>query len=59
MPEKEPKDTRNLPREKIDEITQKAINITGSWVSKEDPQGSYTGRPVIPGEVPVQDADDL
>ena len=24
-----------------------------------DPQGSYTGVPVIPGEQPVQDADDL
>ncbi len=24
-----------------------------------DPLGSYTGVPVIPGEVPVQDADDL
>ena len=24
-----------------------------------DPQGSYTGRPVDRGELPVQDADDL
>ncbi len=24
-----------------------------------DPQGSYTGRPKIPYETPVQDADDL
>ena len=24
-----------------------------------DPQGSYTGKPVIPTEKPVQDADDL
>ena len=24
-----------------------------------DPQGSYTGRPQDPHEVPVQDADDL
>lgn len=24
-----------------------------------DPNGSYTGRPEIPGELPVQDADDL
>ena len=24
-----------------------------------DPQGSYTGRPETPGEIPVQDADDL
>lgn len=27
--------------------------------SKTDPLGSYTGRPEDPGEVPVQDADDL
>ncbi len=27
--------------------------------SPADPQGSYTGRPVEPGETPVQDADDL
>lgn len=26
---------------------------------KTDPQGSYTGRPADPYEVPVQDADDL
>lgn len=24
-----------------------------------DPQGSYTGVPMNPGEIPVQDADDL
>jgi hypothetical protein len=27
--------------------------------SKTDPQGSYTGKPLNPNEVPVQDADDL
>ena len=27
--------------------------------SKTDPQGSYTGKPLEPGEVPVQDSDDL
>lgn len=26
---------------------------------KTDPQGSYTGRPENPYELPVQDADDL
>ncbi len=25
----------------------------------QDPLGSYTGRPMEPGEKPVQDADDL
>ena len=28
-------------------------------VIQTDPQGSYTGRPKDPYEVPVQDADDL
>jgi hypothetical protein len=27
--------------------------------SKDDPNGSYTGKPLKPGEKPVQDADDL
>lgn len=27
--------------------------------SKDDPQGMYTGKPMNPGEVPVQDSDDL
>lgn len=27
--------------------------------SRMDPNGSYTGRPLRAGEVPVQDADDL
>lgn len=27
--------------------------------SRTDPNGSYTGRPMARGEVPVQDADDL
>jgi len=26
---------------------------------KEDPQGSYTGKPTDPKDTPVQDADDL
>ena len=27
--------------------------------AKDDPQGSYTGKPAETNEVPVQDADDL
>lgn len=27
--------------------------------AKDDPEGSYTGMPAIPGEMPQQDADDL
>ena len=28
-------------------------------ISPTDPQGSYTGIPVVPDEIPIQDADDL
>ena len=28
-------------------------------IIRTDPQGSYTGRPADPYEIPVQDADDL
>ena len=27
--------------------------------AKDDPEGSYTGMPASPGEMPQQDADDL
>lgn len=27
--------------------------------AKDDPEGSYTGVPAIPNEMPLQDADDL
>ena len=27
--------------------------------AKDDPEGSYTGIPRVPGEMPQQDADDL
>ncbi|MBQ1263791.1 MAG: hypothetical protein IIV87_03810 [Oscillospiraceae bacterium] len=30
-----------------------------SFASKNDPNGSWTGRPLDEGELPVQDADDL
>ena len=38
--------------DKVDDVMNKAP-------SKTDPLGSYTGMPVNPHEVPVQDADDL
>lgn len=38
---------------------QSAEAMTDFCAEKTDPQGSYTGRPIDPEEVPVQDADDL
>lgn len=44
--------TKNAPMED-------AMAMTDYQESATDPQGSYTGVPAIPDEVPVQDADDL
>jgi len=38
---------------------QKAMDMSIWQSAKTDPQGSYTGTPADPDEVPVQDADDL
>lgn len=38
---------------------EKAMDLTIWQSAKTDPQGSYTGTPADPYEVPVQDADDL
>ena len=37
----------------------KVQQIIAGNVSQTDPFGSYTGVPINPGEVPVQDVDDL
>ena len=37
----------------------KAMHMTLWQSAKTDPQGSWTGIPADPYEVPVQDADDL
>ncbi|MDE6880613.1 MAG: hypothetical protein K2P20_04565 [Oscillospiraceae bacterium] len=37
----------------------KAMDLTCWQSAKTDPQGSWTGTPADPDEVPVQDADDL
>ncbi len=37
----------------------KAMEMTIWQSAKTDPQGSYTGCPADPFEVPVQDVDDL
>ena len=38
---------------------KKAMDLTVWQSAKTDPQGSWTGTPADPYEVPVQDADDL
>lgn len=38
---------------------EEAMTMTEFQESATDPQGSYTGVPAIPDEIPVQDADDL
>jgi len=48
-----------FPLEKIRRINQKTRQIIAGNVSRTDPDGSYTGVPIHPGEVPVQDVDDL
>ena len=48
-----------LPQEKIERITWKIRQMTAGNMSKTDPNGSYTGVPLNPMEIPVQDADDL
>lgn len=38
---------------------EKAMDLTIWQSAKTDPQGSWTGTPADPWEIPVQDADDL
>lgn len=38
---------------------EEAMTMTEYQECATDPQGSYTGVPAIPDEIPVQDADDL
>ncbi|MCI8843577.1 MAG: hypothetical protein HFF08_05645 [Oscillospiraceae bacterium] len=46
-------------REKKKNPMEAAMAMTEFQESATDPQGSYTGTPADPDEVPVQDADDL
>lgn len=42
------------------DIKNRAVrDIINSLPSRTDPNGSYTGRPLNPAEIPTQDADDL
>ena len=51
-------DARKSKQEK-DSPMNRAMDMTGWQSAKTDPQGSWTGTPADPGEIPVQDADDL
>ena len=46
-------------QKKSGEPMEKAMDMSVWQSAKTDPQGSYTGTPADPYEVPVQDADDL
>lgn len=48
-----------VPSGGSDQAMDKAMNMTVWQSAKTDPQGSWTGTPADPYEVPVQDADDL
>jgi len=42
-----------------DRPMEKARELSQFTAAKTDPMGSWTGRPLDPDDVPVQDADDL
>ncbi|WP_295764308.1 hypothetical protein [uncultured Oscillibacter sp.] len=46
-------------RRQSDKPMEKAKEMSRFTAAKTDPMGSWTGRPLDPYEVPVQDADDL
>ena len=49
----------NKRDKKQQKIKEKVTRVIGDKYSKNDPMGSYTGKPCDPGTIPVQDADDL
>lgn len=48
-----------MERRGEDRLMQKAKEMSQFTAAKTDPMGSWTGQPLDPYEVPVQDADDL
>lgn len=48
-----------MERRKEDKPMEKARELSQFTAAKTDPMGSWTGCPLDPHEVPVQDADDL
>ncbi len=53
--------TDNVRQEYINRIQNKNVKdiVSSERPSKEDPLGSYTGLPILPMALPVQDADDF
>lgn len=49
----------NRKDKKTNAPMEKAMDMSVWQSAKTDPQGSWTGTPADPYEVPVQDADDL
>lgn len=48
-----------MERRLVSKPMQKAKELSQFTAAKTDPMGSWTGQPLDPYEVPVQDADDL
>lgn len=48
-----------MEKKKDKKPMEKAMDMTIVQSARTDPQGSWTGTPADPYEVPVQDADDL
>ncbi len=48
-----------MERRPEDKVMKKAREMSQFTAAKTDPQGSWTGQPLDPYEVPVQDVDDL
>lgn len=48
-----------MERRPEDKAMEKAKRMSQFTAAKTDPMGSWTGQPLDPYEVPVQDADDL
>ena len=49
----------DMERKTENKAMKKAREMSQITAAKTDPLGSWTGRPLDPYEVPVQDADDL
>lgn len=48
-----------MERRPEDKAMEKAKRMSQFTAARTDPMGSWTGQPLDPHEVPVQDADDL
>ena len=50
---------KDRSKSKPDAPMEKALELSQFTAAKTDPNGSWTGRPLDPNDIPVQDADDL